>query len=166
MLDRIIGMNITLRIAGLIALLTLLTACSSRGGGNVVTPPMVGHWEGNARIVVSWCQQTNLPVKVDIHADGSVTGAVGDAKLAAGRFQKNRGWLGHKYNLYATDYIIVGNLDGALVAAEGITRQRVMMPLNFKGSAFIGGVNTSGSAFGGKEKMWLAARSLKLTQSH
>ncbi|MGB7767593.1 MAG: hypothetical protein WBN22_01905, partial [Verrucomicrobiia bacterium] len=42
-------------------------------------------------------------VKVDIHADGSVTGTVGDAKLTEGRFESNRGWLGRKLNLYS-DY--------------------------------------------------------------
>jgi hypothetical protein len=59
---------------------------------------MVGHWEGKAQIVVAWCHQTNLPVKMDINADGSVTGTVGDAKLTEGRFQPNRGWLGRKLN--------------------------------------------------------------------
>jgi len=155
-------MNTTPRITGLIATLGILLAVlSSWATESVVTPAMVGHWEGNARIVVSWCHQTNLPVTVDIHADGSVIGTVGDAKLTEGRFQQNRGWLGRKLNL-ATDYIITGNLDGAIVAAEGIAREHVKMPLNFSGGSFKGGVNTSGSMFGGKDKMILSAMSLTL----
>src|SRR5208283_5791799 len=94
---------------------------------SVVTGAMVGHWEGNARIIVAWCRQTNLSVKVDIHEDGTVAGTVGEATLAQGHFQKNRGWLGRKLNL-ATDYIIKGNLNGAIVQAEGITRSKVMIP--------------------------------------
>jgi len=163
-------MNTTRHIGRLIATLAiLLTAWNSWAAGSVVAPAMVGHWEGNARIIVSWCHQTNLVVNVDIHADGSVTGAVGDAKLTDGRFQRNRGWLGRKLNL-ATDYIITGGLDGAIVAAEGITRSKVKIPLNFSDGMFLGGVNTSGSGFEGfdgkkGEGTWLAARSLKLVRS-
>jgi hypothetical protein len=98
-----------------------------------------------------------------------VTGTVGDAKLTEGRLLRNRGWLLRKLN-WATDYIITGGLDGAIVAAEGITRSRVKMPLNFSGDAFAGGVNTSGSGFEGfygkkGEGTWLAAGGLKLTRS-
>jgi hypothetical protein len=101
---------------------------------------------------------------VDIHADGSVTGTVGDAKLTDGYFLRNRGWLFRKLNL-ATDYIIRGGLDGPIVAAEGITRSRVNIPLNFSNGMFKGGVNTSGTDFGGKKSMWLAAANLKLVRS-
>ncbi len=66
---------------------------------------MVGHWEGSARIIVSWCQQQNLQVAVDIAADGSVAGKVGDATLTKGRLKRNRGRLGRKLNL-KTYYII------------------------------------------------------------
>jgi hypothetical protein len=105
---------------------------------------------------------------VDIHADGSVTGKVGDAKLMEGRFQPNRGWLGRMFNLYS-DYIITGNLDGAIVSAEGITRESVNIPLDVDGGAFKGGVHTSGSKFvekdQWKEKMIFSAASLTLTRS-
>ena len=141
----------------------------SQAAASIVTPLMVGHWEGNARIFSSFCHQTNLPVKVDIHADGSVTGTVGDAKLTEGRFESNRGWLGRKLHLFS-DYIITGDLDGAIVAAENITRSSVKLPLNFRDGTFEGGVNTSGSGFEGfdgkkGEGPWLAAGGLKLTRS-
>jgi len=158
--------HVTRLIATLAILLQALTSWAT---GSVVTPAMVGHWEGTARIVVSWCHQKNLYVKVDIHADGSVTGTVGDAKLSEGRFASNRGWLLRKLN-WATDYIITGGLDGAVVASEGITRSSAKIPLNFTGGTFTGGVNTSGSGFEGfagkkGEGTWLAARSLKLIRS-
>jgi hypothetical protein len=155
--------NVTKMIA---TLAILFTTWNLGAKGSVVTGSIVGHWEGNARIVVSWCHQKDLPVNVDIHADGSVTGTVGDARLLEGQIGSNRGWMLRKLN-WATDYIITGGLDGAIVAAEGITRSSVKIPLNFSDGAFRGGVNTSGSGFegfGGKkgEGTWLAARSLKL----
>lgn len=101
---------------------------------------------------------------MDIRADGSVTGKVGDATLIKGHFERNRGWLGRKLNL-ATDHIVRGDLNGPVVAAEGITRESVSIPLNFIGGAFVGGVHTSGSKFGGKEKMILSASSLTLKHS-
>jgi hypothetical protein len=164
-------MNRTLKIAGLIVGLTvLLAALNVCAAESIVTPAMVGHWEGNARIIVSWCHQKNLAVAVDIHADGNVTGKIGDATLIGGRFEANRGWLGRKLNL-ATDYIITGKLDGAIVAAEGIARDKIYIPLDLKDITFVGGINTSGSlcVFSSektmKEKMGLSARSLKLVRS-
>ena len=129
-----------------------------------VTPPMVGHWEGDARIIVNWCQQTKLPLAVDIRADGSVTGQIGDATLTNGFIKRNRGWMGQKFNV-KTDYIITGNLSGSIVAAESITRSGVKVPLNFTGGNLIGGVHTSGSKVGGKDRMILSAASLKLTRT-
>jgi hypothetical protein len=154
-------------MAILILVILLLTISNLWADKTVVTPAMVGHWEGNARIIVSWCHQKNLTISVDIHADGSVTGKIGDATLTGGRFEANRGWLGRKLNL-ATDYIITGKLDGAIVTAEGITRDKIYIPLNLKDNAFVGGINTSGSlcVFSSektrKAKMGFSARSLKL----
>jgi hypothetical protein len=150
-----------------LALLPVLTSCAAN---SPVTPAMVGHWEGNARIIVSWCQQKNLAVKVEIHADGSVTGTVGDAKITEGRFEPNRGWLLRKLN-WSCDYIITGGLDGDIVAAEGIKRHRVIIALDYTDGIFNAGVDTEGSfcVFSSeqtrKEKMALTARPLKLTQS-
>lgn len=131
---------------------------------------MVGHWEGNARIIVSWCQQKNLIVMVDIHSDGSVTGTVGDAKLTVGHFESNRGWLLRKLN-WSCDYMVTGDLDGAIVVVEGIKREHVMIALDYNDGIFKGGVDTEGSlcVFSSeqtrKEKMALTARPLKLIRS-
>ena len=138
-------------ITGLIATIVALLALGcSWASESLVTSAMTGHWEGNARIVVSWCRQTILPVKVDINADGSVNGTIGDALLNEGHFQSNRGWLERKLNL-ATDYIITGNLEGSIIAAEGIVRKRVMMPLDFKEDSFTGSVNTKPLKFLGRD---------------
>lgn len=161
LLDMVITFHNARWLATLVLMLPVLSSCASK---SVLTPAQVGDWEGNGRIIMTWCQQTNLLVKLDIQANGSVTGSVGDARLTKGRFLKNRGWLGRKLDI-ETDYIITGNLDGAIVAAEGITRSRVMMPFNFDGGLIKGGVATSGTWFGGKNHMILTARSLKLARS-
>lgn len=136
----------------------------AQGAEKVVTEAMAGHWEGSAQVIVIWCQQTNLPLAVDIREDGTVTGKIGDATLTNGRLKRNRGWLGRKMNL-GTDYIIMGELRGAIVAREGIIRSRVNMPLNFRGGSFVGGLHTSGSKLGGKERMILSATGLSLNRA-
>lgn len=124
--------------------------------GEGIAATMAGPWEGNAHVIVNWCQRTNLPVALTIGADGAVTGTVGDATLTKARLKKNRGALGRRLNV-KTDFIIVGDLQGAIVAREGITRSQVMMPLNFSGGKFVGGLHTSGSKFGGKDRGILSA---------
>jgi hypothetical protein len=156
-------MNVTRRISRFIMIAGLCVAgWSARAADDAVASAMTGHWKGDARIIVSWCRQTNLHVAIEIETDGTVTGKIGDATIK-GRFDRNRGWLGRRLNL-ATDYIIRGELDGPIVAAEGITRGSVSIPLNFIGGELAGGVHTSGSKFGGKKRMILSASSLTLKQ--
>jgi hypothetical protein len=158
-------MNRTSHIARLLTkLIAFLAAWNLCAAESIITPPMVGHWEGNARIIVSWCHQTNLTVAVDIHADGSVTGKIGDATLVAGHFLSHRTWpWGHT--------LITGKLDGAIVAAEGITRSDVTMICDFSNGSFTGQIDTNGSlcVFSSektmKEKMALTATGLKLIRS-
>jgi hypothetical protein len=157
--------NGTSKIAGLIVTLTvLLTALNLCAAESIITPAMVGHWEGNARIIVSWCHQTNLTVAVDIHADGSVTGKIGDATLVAGHFLSHRSWPWRHT-------MVTGKLDGAIVAAEGITRSYVTMICDFSNGSFTGQIDTNGSlcVFASektmKEKMALTAVGLKLIRS-
>jgi hypothetical protein len=148
-----------------VAALLFASAGGLQGAENVVTPPMAGHWTGNAQIIVVWCRQKNLPVSVDIGADGSVRGKVGDATLKDGRFKRNRGWLGRKLDL-KTDYIIVGKLEGPVIASEQIVRSGVSIPLNFGGGVFSGGVHTSGTHVGDKQHMVLSAQSLALVRTN
>ena len=141
----------------------ILFAPTLPAADEAVAKPFAGHWEGNARIIVNWCKQRDLPVAVDIHPDGSVTGKVGDATLAHAQFATNRGSLGRALNLYS-DYIIRGDLDGAIVAAEGISRPGVFIPLDLAEGALAGGIHTSGSKVGGREEMILSASNLKLVR--
>jgi hypothetical protein len=61
-----------------------------------------------------------------------------------------------------TDYIIVGKLEGPIIASEGITRSGVKMPLNWTGSEFRGSVHSDGWKFGGRGHMVLTAFHLVL----
>ena len=143
----------------------LLVSGIAFGAEKTVTPAMVGQWRGNAQIIMTWCQETNLPVSIQIKTDGSVSGKVGDATLANGQLERNRGWIGRKLHV-KTDYIITGRLEGPIVAREKIHRSGVSIPLNFSGGAFVGGVHTSGTHLGGKERMVLSAGSLTLHRTN
>jgi hypothetical protein len=149
--------------AALVGGLFLLAGWSAGADDAVVAPALQGRWAGNAHILVSWCQQTNLPIALDIHSDGTVAGKVGDARLRNGWIEPNRGWLGHALSL-KTDYIIHGTLRGPIVAAEAIMRPRVSIPLTLSNGVCSGSVATSGTIAGGKKTMILSAAFLKLTR--
>jgi hypothetical protein len=148
-----------------VLLASLLLALPGRSENSITdeafAPGTVGHWKGNARIIVAWAKQTNLCVTLHIRDDASVTGKVGDALLTNGRLKRNRGWIGQNLKV-KTDYIIVGDLEGGIIASEGITRSRVKIPLNLNGGVLAGGIHTSGCKFGGKEQMILSAAGLTL----
>lgn len=149
--------------AGFLGLLiVLLTSWTLSAGVGFLTKDMVGKFEGKAKIVVNWTQQKNLPVLLDIGADGAVSGKVGDATLKNGKLGKNRGAIGRKLNI-KTDYIVTGKLSGPVIATEKISRASVSIPLNFVDGSYVGGLHTSGGKAGGKSKMKLSATGLKLS---
>ncbi|SRR6266542_1100242 len=126
-----------------------------------ISPAMTGTWTGSARIVVNWTEQKTLPIRVTIAPDGTVAGTVGDATLREARLQRNRTALGRTLHV-KTDWIISGKLQGAIIQPEAIQRDSVKLPLNWMDDHYEGSVNTSGSEFGGKKSMWLAAQQLRL----
>ena len=156
-------------VAGVIAFVgamaIVFVARADRGTPAAASPlspaAMAGFWSGEARIVVSWATEKTLRVTLSIAPDGRVTGTIGAAVLRNGSFESNRTAIGRALRI-KTDWIVRGTLDGDVIKAEGIRRESVMIPLNWVDDHFEGGVNTSGSHFGGKETMWLAARDLRL----
>jgi hypothetical protein len=121
-----------------------------------VPAEMVGEWHGQATIIVAWVEQETLPVTLTIHRDGTVEGHAGDATLTKGSIRKNL--------LGAKQYIIMADLEGAIVMAEDIVRDGVKMPVDFDGERLVGGVASTGSKTGGKETMILTASGLVLTR--
>lgn len=145
----------------LIRAFVLTVAMGSVASAQVVRPYMAGHWKGEAQIFVDWTKAKTLTVDIVIGRDDRVTGMIGDARLVDARFASNRGWIARQLRR-KTDYIIEGQLDGAVIAAEHIRRDRVMLPLDWNEDRFEGGVNTSGTEFGGPPSMVLAAGKLIL----
>ena len=140
----------------------LLMAPTIHAEDDSIAKPFAGRWEGSARIAANWCKQRQLTVAIDIHPDGSVTGKIGDATLANARFGSNRGGLGRALNLFS-DYIVRGDLNGPIVAADKITRAGVTIPLDVNGNDLVGAVHSSGSkATATVEDRRLTAVSLKL----
>jgi hypothetical protein len=154
------------RIGITMLLLVWAALCSASelpAADEAFAPGTVGQWQGQARIIVAWAKQTNLWVALEIRDNGAVTGRIGDALLLNGRLKKNRGEPGRKLKL-KTDYIVVGDLKGAIISAEGITRAHVKLPLNLSDGILRGGLHTCGSKFGGKDQMILTAAGLMLTR--
>ena len=119
------------------------SALPAVGPGQVVIPVMIGRWEGDAQMVVNWTRQRTLGVKIEIFANDSVAGTVGDARLVNARFLKSPGSLPGEPR-WKTDYIIEANLEGPIIRAENIYRTSVRIPLNWIGDGFRGGISTSG----------------------
>lgn len=131
--------------------------------GQLPRPVIIGTWTGDGQIVVNWTDQPSIHVWLVILGDGSVSGDVGDAQLANGRISRNRGAIGRFLHV-KTDYIVSGELHGPVIASEHIHREAVKMPLNWDGNVFNGSLHTSGSAFGGADRMVLTAFHLRLTR--
>jgi hypothetical protein len=108
--------------------LTLATSIArpAIGSGQVVIPVMVGRWEGDAQIVVDWTRQRTLRVNIEIFANDSVTGSVGDARLVNGRFLKSPGSLPGALR-WKTDYTIVVP-SAAVLSASSRAHQQAERP--------------------------------------
>ncbi|MGC4074201.1 MAG: hypothetical protein QM760_17160 [Nibricoccus sp.] len=127
------------------------------------TDSMVGNWEGNARVIVQWCEQSDLLVSIEIAADGKVTGKVGDAELIDGQLKKKTNWFGGK-NDERTTHVIRAGLKGAILDAEGVSREEIFIHVRLDGSLLCGSLATSGAKVGGKESMALTATPLRLSK--
>lgn len=145
-----------LRWLGAAALLQAGTAVAQR-------PPstLIGTWSGDAAIVVSWTTQRSLAVRVTIDSAGRVAGRVGDAELFNGHVRPNRGAIARALG-WKTDFIITGQLNGPVIAAEQVVREGVRIPFDLVDGRIEGGIHTTGSKSRGREGMALSARNLVL----
>ncbi|MBT5539891.1 MAG: hypothetical protein HOK29_13255 [Candidatus Marinimicrobia bacterium] len=146
-------------------ILFLLIGCLSEvqalNAQNIVKNRFSGYWKGEGRIIVAWSEKKTITFDLQIHENGNVTGAVGDAIITQGRIQLNNKiliWLGNK------EYIIDADLKHFLNKSEKIKRESIRLFLDFKRPFLTGGFHSSGSKFGGKEKMVLSGTDIKLTK--
>jgi hypothetical protein len=134
-----------------------------------VDAQMVGGWCGTAEITNAWVTARDLDVRIAIAADGAVSGRVGDATLNDAQFRKNGNFITRALHVFP-GWIIRGKLVGDIVAADGITRQTVKLPLDFgdteDGRGFFGTVRTNGLPGSGAGTASVAATRLVLTRCH
>ena len=134
----------------LFTLLAVIAVSTAHADGTAVPNTMVGHWEGNTKVIVEWCDQTHLPVTLDISPDGKITGVIGDARLTNAQLKEKSNWLGQKKSK-GTTHIITGKLEGHVVAAEEIRRDKVFIHIGMENDSLVGSLASSGSKTGGKE---------------
>ena len=146
-----------------ILLLALLAAAPPLWAGPAPFPPpeMIGEWQGDGKVIVTWCKQGRLAIHLYIRADGKVSGMVGDALITDGFVRKNNwflDWMGNP------EYVIEARLDGPIVEAENIRRESIELLLDIDGHELQGGFHTSGSKTGGKESMIMTVTSIRLSR--
>jgi|SaaInl4_150m_RNA_FD_contig_41_843834_length_1440_multi_2_in_0_out_0_2 hypothetical protein len=146
----------------IVAICSILVLSVVGAGADTDLREIVGSWNGSTRIIVSWCEQSELIIAVNIHPNGSVTGEIGDAELLDGSLVRN-GWLTRILGS-RNDWIIEGALGGPIVEEEGIARKSVKIPLRLVDGELHGGLHTSGWTFGGKESGVLSTSHMVLRQ--
>jgi hypothetical protein len=147
----------------IVGLVMTLVACKK----TAVAPPasMVGHWEGKAEVAVNWCNAKELTVSLTISQDGTVAGKVGDATLKDGHIYPNPGKPPKGFTLQ-TSFVVEAALDGPLVAAEGIKRDEICIPVEVnKDGQLAGAFLTSGTEYGGKDEKVFSAGLKPLTKT-
>ena len=101
---------------------------------------LVGDWQSKQKVTV--CHKQNgkfifiaapdsILVKFRIDTDGNVIGQLGNASFTNCKVLKNRGDLGRKLNL-ATDYVIKGELTGAIFEGDPHTKKEISAPFDIK----------------------------------
>ena len=137
---------------GIIFVLFVFTFSCTQGQP---TNELKGHFSGKAEIIVSWCKLDSLAFDLYID-DSDISGSIGDAKIIEGKVKEN--------TLGSTKYIIEAKLNGYIVKKENIKRESIKIPFNYIENELIGGFGTSGSKFGGKDKMIMSGTNMVLTK--
>lgn len=146
-------------------LLAVVALAPTYAKDTAIPNAMIGHWEGNTKVIVQWCEQNTLPITIDVSPDGTVTGIIGDAKLTNANLKKKSNWFGAKTGTNTT-HIITGKLEGDIVKAEGIFRDKVFVHVRIEDATLKGSLATNGAKIGGKESMILTTTSLRLSKNN
>jgi hypothetical protein len=152
------------RFALMVAASLLLAVTGVRAAEDDTSfPPkkILGTWEGDANVTSEWVNQKTLHVAISITSDTHVVGTVGDAKLVDGLVERGVGPIARALGLKRF-YVVTADLDGPLIAAEGIKRDSVFIELDVKDSQLIGEIRTNGSKSGGKMVETFTAEGLVL----
>jgi len=150
-------LKITFYIVFLVLL--LLSEVRAQNSWPISQEDFLGTWEGEGKIIVSWCEQKQLSFKLQIDSDGNVSGDIGNAQIRHGKIKLNKiiyRWFGNR------KYIIDAKLSNYLIEKEKIRRASIRVFLDFENPFFVGGFHTSGNKFGGKVEMILSGTKVKL----
>ncbi len=99
---------------------------------------LLGEWSGKATLLIDK-NKSSVDIKILIHADGTVSGTVGLAKLK-GVYDTNRGWLGRLLNI-RSDYIIKsGQIIGKVYTDDVLISRQFTLPFNMCESQLRGGI--------------------------
>ncbi len=108
-------------------------ACAGSTRLDPVPAALRGQWSGDGKIAAVSCPQERLAVSLSIAEDGRVQGRIGEANLRNGYLSRNRGavlrWLD-----FNTDYIVRGELEGAVVPQEQHPGKLLYLPFNLAAS--------------------------------
>ena len=110
-----------------------LNEVQASNGEAVSIEDFIGTWKGEGKIIVTWCEQKQLPFELQIDSDGNVSGKIGDAHIRHGKIRLNNiiyRWLGNR------EYIIDAELSNYLIEKEKIKRKSIRIFLDFKESFF------------------------------
>lgn len=101
---------------------------------------LIGNWQAKQKVTVRYKPDgkfvfVNAPdsilIQFSIDKEGYVSGQLGNATFTNCKVLKNRGDLGRKLNL-ATDYVIKGELNGAIFEGDPHLKKEISAPFDVK----------------------------------
>jgi hypothetical protein len=96
---------------------------------------LVGEWRGLAETRQFRVSPQSLKLKLHVHADGVVTGTIGEWKLVDGLLRRTD--ASERQN-WMTEYVIIGSADGMKFPADG--KNQILITVDFKGTEATGSV--------------------------
>lgn len=111
-----------------------------------VPSALIGKWESKQTVKVRIKESgkyvfinapDSIQLQFSIDENGNVTGHLGAAVFENCKVSKNRGNLGRTLNL-ATDYVIKGNLNGAIFANDPHLTKEISAPFDVKDNKMTG----------------------------
>lgn len=124
-----------------VALAILLPVFTAPAAETATVSDLAGQWHGKSRFTgISYEEATQnkvtpqeVEIALHIAADGKVTGRIGGAELTNCVVASNRGWIGRKLHLW-TDFIIRGQVVGAVAPGSDSGTHLINAPFNFDGA--------------------------------
>ena len=152
----------------LVSVLLFVFGPASPSRNDAPDPALVGRWSGRGEIHADGTTQRELVVNVEIHADGHVSGSLGDAHIATGQLWNQDvalRWLGNG------SHVVRMTLTGPLVAVDSIYRSEASFGFKGAGTDTIeGGLHAYSVASGEvvamsqKQQGWFGLTAVRLTR--